>query len=175
MNKTATLAGALVGLGVVSSARPLILTAKPFGISATRSSRRMVIASIRRVVSAPLAITAVNLTMNRMCRSPRRIRRSLLPFKRGAASATAMGDVRERRAGCGCRQNDARPNCRSATSSARSGSRNSNVISLPRCFRALEEIVASGLVTIGHSAFHAAVEQYPGASLTLRQGTEGLS
>jgi hypothetical protein len=35
----------------------------------------------------------------------------------------------------------------------------------------VEEIVASAsLITIGHAAFHAAVEQYPGASLTLRQG-----
>jgi hypothetical protein len=36
----------------------------------------------------------------------------------------------------------------------------------------VEEIVASAsLIMIGHAAFHAAVEQYPGASLTLRQGT----
>jgi hypothetical protein len=35
----------------------------------------------------------------------------------------------------------------------------------------VEEIVATAtLVMIGHAAFHAAVEQYPGASLTLRQG-----
>ena len=27
------------------------------------------------------------------------------------------------------------------------------------------------LIMIGHAAFHAAVEQYPRASLTLRQGT----
>jgi hypothetical protein len=34
----------------------------------------------------------------------------------------------------------------------------------------VEEIVASAsLIMIGHAAFHAAVEQYPGASLTLRQ------
>ena len=47
------------------------------------------------------------------------------------------------------------------------------MISLPRCFRAhVEEIVASAsLIMIGRAAFHAAVEQYPGASLTLRQGT----
>ena len=36
----------------------------------------------------------------------------------------------------------------------------------------VEEVVASAsLIMIGHAAFHAAVEQYPGASLTLRQGT----
>jgi hypothetical protein len=36
----------------------------------------------------------------------------------------------------------------------------------------VEEIVASAnLIMIGHAAFHAAVEQYPGASLTLRQCT----
>jgi hypothetical protein len=36
----------------------------------------------------------------------------------------------------------------------------------------VEEIVASAsLIMIGHAAFHAAVEQYPAASLTLRQGT----
>ena len=35
----------------------------------------------------------------------------------------------------------------------------------------VEEIVASAsLVMIGHAAFHAAVEQYPGTRLTLRQG-----
>jgi hypothetical protein len=35
----------------------------------------------------------------------------------------------------------------------------------------VEEIVASAsLIMIGHAAFHAAVEQYLGASLTLRQG-----
>jgi hypothetical protein len=34
----------------------------------------------------------------------------------------------------------------------------------------VEEIVASAsLVMIGNAVFHAAVEQYPGASLTLRQ------
>ena len=33
------------------------------------------------------------------------------------------------------------------------------------------EIVANAsLIMIGHAAFHAAVEQYPGARLTLRQG-----
>ena len=55
---------------------------------------------------------------------------------------------------------------------AREWKPNSNVISLPRCFLALEEIVATAtLILIGHAAFHAAVEQYPGARLTLRQGT----
>ena len=35
----------------------------------------------------------------------------------------------------------------------------------------VEEIVASAnLVMIAHAAFHAAVEQYPGTRLTLRQG-----
>jgi hypothetical protein len=35
----------------------------------------------------------------------------------------------------------------------------------------VEEIVASAsLIMIGHAAFHAAVEQYPRARLTLRQG-----
>ncbi|MGA7371873.1 MAG: hypothetical protein WBW37_04515 [Methyloceanibacter sp.] len=35
----------------------------------------------------------------------------------------------------------------------------------------VEEVVASAsLIMIGHAAFPAAVEQYPGASLTLRQG-----
>jgi hypothetical protein len=35
----------------------------------------------------------------------------------------------------------------------------------------VEEIVASAsLIMIGQAAFHAAVEQYPDASLTLRQG-----
>jgi hypothetical protein len=35
----------------------------------------------------------------------------------------------------------------------------------------VEEIVASAsLIVIGRAAFHAAVEQYPGTRLTLRQG-----
>jgi hypothetical protein len=35
----------------------------------------------------------------------------------------------------------------------------------------VEEIIASAsLILIGHAAFHAAVEQYPRARLTLRQG-----
>lgn len=48
------------------------------------------------------------------------------------------------------------------------------VLNLPTCVQGahVEEIVASAsLIMIGHAAFHAAVEQYPGASLTLRQGT----
>ena len=39
--------------------------------------------------------------------------------------------------------------------------------------RYVEEIVASAsLIMIGHAAFHAAIEQYPGASLTLRRGAK---
>jgi hypothetical protein len=33
-----------------------------------------------------------------------------------------------------------------------------------------ETVATTTLVMIGHAAFHAAVEQYPGARLTLRQG-----
>jgi hypothetical protein len=36
--------------------------------------------------------------------------------------------------------------------------------------RVEETVATTTLVLIGHAAFHAAVEQYPGASLTLRQG-----
>ena len=36
--------------------------------------------------------------------------------------------------------------------------------------RVQETVATATLVMIGHAAFHAAVEQYPGASLTLRQG-----
>jgi hypothetical protein len=48
------------------------------------------------------------------------------------------------------------------------------ILNLPTCVQGahVEEIMASAsLVMIGHAAFHAAVEQYPGASLTLRRGT----
>jgi hypothetical protein len=47
------------------------------------------------------------------------------------------------------------------------------ILNLPTCVQGarVEEIMASAsLIMIGHAAFHA-VEQYPGASLTLRQGT----
>ena len=39
----------------------------------------------------------------------------------------------------------------------------------------VEEVVATAsLVMIGHAAFHAAVEQYPGTSLTLREEARAI-